>query len=156
MISQRSYEIYKEIVIANYNYIGVMAQMGMLWWVSSTVFVFTLIKFFNKHKITLKAYNLDKFIGIFITAFIVSIIIFGLISCYYILQIEQSTKEIMMHFTEFDLYDTSTIFETTLVLVMIGTTSFVFFLIIWLILYYGDHHLDKIMNSGDRENESEK
>ena len=143
MISDRIFQIYLEIIKSDLIYINTIGQMGMLWWVSSTVFVFTIIKFFHKHKRNLNNNGTDKVIGVFITAFIISIIVFGLTVCKYILIIENELNVIMMNFIEFNQFDISSIFDATFMFMMIGTTSFVFFLIIWIVLFYLDVHQDQ-------------
>ena len=146
-LKPETYDILKEIIIAHLNYLNMVGQMGMLWWVSSTVFVFTLIKTFYNYKTQLMKRNLEKPIGVFITAFIVSIIVFGIVSCICLIRLETELRLIVIKFVEFEDYDISSMFFSTIIFLLIGTSSFIFFLIIWIIMWYHEDTFRKRENN---------
>ena len=135
-MDQQTFNLTQMLIEQHIEYLIMLGQMGMLWWVSATVLSFKIIvnMYQNKEK-----YFVDKIripIGIFISSFFMSIIIFGINESYYILKLENETRRLLQSINSFKEYEISVMFFSTLINFLIGSTSFVFFLIIWLVLWF--------------------
>jgi hypothetical protein len=115
----------------NFQFLGTMASVCMLWWASSVVFTASILS-----TIWLKAEEIRRspwlnWFGAVITCLFLSMLVFGGWTIFATYQIQQETATILARLGEKQNHGLP-LFRAMIAGISIGTTSFFFALLVWL------------------------
>ena len=120
---------------SKYEFLSVYANLSMLWWVSSIVFCASVIaavwrfqsEIFNMPRLYI---NILFFVG---SVFFITIVAYGSLAVFFVKWMEQEILYVAERLSIADV----TFFEYTAfrILVLLGTTSFILVLILWIALW---------------------
>jgi len=122
-----------ELFLKKIDFISTIANIGMLWWVSSVVFCGTTLAMAWQHKKTIETLPPDllKWLKRGLTFFFSSIVFFGLFTIFIVYKLYNESQEIFIILNQ---KETLPPFEYIMVGggLLIGTTSFIFVTIFWI------------------------
>ena len=127
-----SQAIIKSLIEKNIDSLIMLGNVGMLWWVSATVFCLSIIKSVYSENTISKAKSINTPITIIISVLITSIVCFGIMAAITVDKLHLETKRLLSLLNFYNDY--GILFKGVYLGYLIGSTSFLLFLLIWIFL----------------------
>ena len=140
-------EVAKIVVNNSFSMITLAWSSGLAWWLSSSVFLLTLMGKVYPAKKDFTQRNLHTPVGIFVSFIFISLILFGLIVIHDLSVVETAIYEIFIDIcSDFNAPSASHVFDLVRKLYVIVTSSLVVFLIAWLYLWFFENKSSTTIN----------
>lgn len=140
-------EVAKIVINNSFSMITLAWSSGLAWWLSSSVFLLTLMGKVYPAKEDFTKRNLHTPVGIFVSFIFLSLIMFGIIVIHDLSIVETAIYEIFINITsDFNTPNASHVFDLVRKLYVIVTSSLVVFLIAWLYLWFFENSSSSIIN----------
>lgn len=142
--------VIEEIIRNNFDIVTLAWSSGMAWWLSASAFCLALITKLYPSKEDFKAKGYHLPIGIFVSMFLASMILFGCVTLFELSSIE---RVLYMTFIDscltIDFPDVTHIFSLVQKLYMISTSTMVVFLLSWVYVWFSEKPF-KILSGGSK------
>jgi hypothetical protein len=133
-------EIVKIVLTNIFSVVTLAWSSGMVWWLSSAVFIVTLITKLYPNKKIFKKSNIFIPVGIFSSLFILSLITFGAVVIYDLSSLETAIYDLIsISISGYSLPSVLPIFSIVRKLYVIVTTTLILFLIAWIYMWFYDN-----------------
>ena len=130
-------EVVKIVISNSFSMITLAWSSGLAWWLSSSVFLITLIGKLYPNKEEFQKNGLHTPVGMFVSFILLSLITFGLVVIHDLSVVETSLYELFIGVcSDFNTPDIGYIFSLVRKLYVIVTSSLIVFLIAWLYLWF--------------------
>lgn len=131
--------VVEEVIKNNFNIVTLAWSSGMVWWLSASAFCLTLITKLYPNKEELKEQGYHVPIGIFVSLFLVSMILFGVATLYELSLIEQDINvSFIASCSSIEIPGMEHIFTIVRKLYLISTSTMVVFLLSWIYLWFSE------------------
>lgn len=124
-------ETVKFLIERKIDFVNSIAQMGMLWWVSSVVFCGSVLAAVWSKQDNLKKQRLVNPLGFILSGFFLSMVVFGGMVIYYLIHTEGEIAALASNLKTQDNFFRSELFACQLAM-WLGTSSFFLVLIVWI------------------------
>lgn len=122
-------KIAEVIITRHLSILDVLGEIGMLWWVSSTVMCIGILR--AAYKMKRDGDMIPRDVGVMITAFLVSIIFFGFMMAYMTMKVEDEFVRIIGQVYTLR-YPTDKLYDLSVYSYLVGSSSFFIFFMSWL------------------------
>lgn len=140
-------EVAKIVINNSFSMITLAWSSGLAWWLSSSVFLLTLMGKVYPAKEDFTKRNLHTPVGIFVSFIFISLILFGIIVIHDLSVVETAIYEIFIDIcSDFHAPNASHVFDLVRKLYVIVTSSLVVFLIAWLYLWFFENKSSTTIN----------
>ena len=140
-------EVAKVVINNSFSMVTLAWSSGLAWWLSSSVFLLTLLGKLYPSKNSFIENGLFVPVGVFVSFILVSLITFGLVVIHDLSIVETAIYEIFIDIcSDFNSPNASHIFSLVRKLYVIVTSSLVVFLIAWLYLWFYGNKPSSIIN----------
>ena len=132
----------------NLEFLLLMGSAGMLWWVSGTSFCLALFKTLYPVRDTIRDRTLFLAIGIYVSILIASMLGYGLSMAYLTNKLYLETNSLLLNIDISLGYYARLMFRIIHVSFIVGSSSFILFLLVWLHSWFIDkNEIKKLTNS---------
>ena len=140
-------EVTKVVINNSFSLVTLAWSSGLAWWLSSLVFVLTLLGKLYPEREKFYENGLHTHVGMFVVFILISLITFGSVVIHDLSVIETSLYEMFVKIcSDFNVPRISHIFSLIRKLYVIVTSSLAVFLIAWLYLWFFGKRTGTIVN----------
>lgn len=130
-------EVSKIVISTSFSLISLTWSSGLAWWLSSFVFVLTLLGKVYPARGLFQENGMHMPVGIFVCFILMSLIIFGIVVIHDLTIMEQHLYEMFIKVTsDFNVPRISYIYNLVRKLYVIVTSSLIVFLIAWIYIWF--------------------
>jgi len=129
------YAEFKELLDYKYQIMNSIAANTITWWVSAVVFCSTIVVGAWIQKDQLKRFPLFRYAGLIITVFLFTVVLFGCWVVYGLQRLHEEVDALQAAFGLDAALSTDFTFVTYQIAIVVGTTSFVMLLVMWVRLW---------------------
>ena len=140
-------EVTKIVINNSFSMITLAWSSGLAWWLSSSVFLLTLLGKVYPAKKEFISNNLHLPVGVFVSFIFLSLITFGVVVIHDLTVVETTIYDLFINISsEFNAPIASHVFNLVRKLYVIVTSSLVVFLIAWLYLWFYENNSSTTIN----------